>query len=143
MKKLTTILATACLLTAGLVSCQKEDDDITILSSVAGDYIGKETCAPSPAGGLYHITIYNTAANDGKVFIDNIYDINNKLTADVSGNNITVPSQPYTYVSGATTYKGNISATGTVNDGVLDLKFKLDGALADECVFVGDRDARN
>jgi hypothetical protein len=147
MKKFTTILA-AGLFTASLVSCQKDDNDITILSPVAGDFIGKETCAPAPAGADYSVQIFNTAANNGKdVFIDNIYDIGNRFTGTVSGNTITVASQPYKYViaTGANkgTYVGNITATGTVVDGVLTLDYKLDGDLADACQFVGDRDARH
>ncbi|WP_310393243.1 hypothetical protein [Hymenobacter sp.] len=142
MKKFAITLA-ASLFTLGLVSCQDDDSDLIILSPVAGDYTGNETCAPSPAGGDYVIHIYNTAANDGKVFIDNIYNIGNRFEADVSGNNITMVAQPYSYViptgPNAGTYTGNVSATGTVEGEILTLNFTLDGGLADNCQYVGNR----
>jgi hypothetical protein len=148
MKNLTTMLAVASLLTASLTACQKDDEDVTILSPIAGDFLGKEACpaTAAPGGSEYSVAIYNQAdANNGKVFIENIYNIGGQYEATVSGNTITVPTSRYSYKPSATAaaLTGNISATGTIEGGVLTLNFKLDGPLADECKFVGGRDARH
>jgi hypothetical protein len=148
MKNLTTILAVASLLTVGLVSCQKDDEDVTILSPVAGDFLGKEACpaTAAPGGSEYAVVIYNQAdVNNGKVYIENIYGIGGRYEATVSGNTITVPTSRYSYKPSATAaaLTGNLSATGTIDGAVLTLNFKLDGPLADECKFVGNRDAHH
>jgi len=127
-------------------SCQNDDDDITIISPLAGDYLGHETCPPTGTPGTdeYSVTVYNQAdANNGKVFITNIYGIGGVYEGTVSGNTITVASTPYAYTQGSTTYRGNLSATGTIDGSVLTLNFELDGPLADECKFVGDKNARH
>lgn len=144
MKKLTTVLALASLFTAGLVSCQKDDTDVTIISPLAGDFVGKETCKPAPAGSQYTVHVYNTAENKDKIYIDNIYDIGNQFEANVSGNTITLPSKPYEYIiprgqPGAGTYTGNISGEGSVDGSILTFTFRADGDLADTCTFKGDR----
>ena len=142
MKKLITLLTSVSLLIAGLTSCQKDDIDVPIYSPLAGNYIGKETCSPSPPSDDYTVDIYNQATGEGKVFIHNVYGIGGTYEATVSGNTITVPSTPYSYTEAGTTYTGNISATGTLDGSIITLNFKLDGDLADECQFVGDREFR-
>jgi hypothetical protein len=134
----TLLLATAVSLTA----CQ-DDDEVVILSPVAGDYLGAEACPPTaaPAASQYQVHVYNQAdVSNGKVYIGNIHDIGGVYEGTVSGNTITVPSTKYTYESGRNTYTGNLSATGTIEGSVLTLNFTLDGDLADECVFVGNKD---
>lgn len=147
MKKTNTWLLAASFATLGLTACEK-DKEVTILSAVSGDFIGKETCAPSPAGSQYAVHIYNTSENNGKVFIDNLYDIGNRFEGTTSGSTITLPSSPYSYVipagrPGAGTYTGTISATGSVSGSVLTMTFRATGDLADTCTFVGDRNFRN
>jgi hypothetical protein len=135
----TLLLATAVSFTA----CQDDDDEVVILSPVAGDYLGAEACPPTAAPGAsqYQVHVYNQAdVSNGKVYIGNIYDIGGVYEGTVSGNTITVPSTPYEYTSGRNTYKGNLSANGTIKGSVLTLNFKLDGDLEDECVFVGNKD---
>jgi hypothetical protein len=141
IKHLAHFIILVSLLAMGLTSCKKDDSDVLIISPVAGDYVGKETCAPTPPSDNYTVSIYNQSTGD-KVFIHNVYGIGGTYEATVSGNTITVPSTPYTYQSGTTTYKGNISANGTLDGNILTIHYKLDGDLADECQFVGNREFR-
>ena len=152
MKKITTVLAAAALFTVGLVSCQKDDADVTILSPVAGNFIGGEACPPTPTTTYgkddYAIDIYNQAnSNSGKVFIGHIHELDNVYEATVSGNTITLPASPYEYDAGTATkpdiHSGTVSATGKVEGSKLTLNFTLTGTDAAECVFVGDRDGRH
>ena len=148
MKKLrSNLLVSSLILVASLSfsGCQ-DDDDVTIISPLAGDYLGYETCPPNGTQGAdeYSVTVYNQAdVNSGKVFVKNIYNIGGTYEGMISGNTITVASTPYVYTSGTTTYRGNLSATGTIEGAVLTLNFKLDGPLADDCKFVGDKNARH
>lgn len=148
MKKLTTLLALASLFTVGLVSCQKDDTDVTILSSVAGDFVGQEACpGPIPAGPAAHeyaVHIYNQSdAGNNKVFINNLYELGDTYEATVNGQSITLAASPYSYTVGsgmsAQTRSGTMSATGNVNGSILTLNFTLTGSDAGECVFVGNR----
>lgn len=149
MKKQRSKFLLLSMLMAGAVSftaCQDDDTDVTILSAVAGDYLGHEACPPSgtPAAHEYAVTVYNQSdASNGKVYIENIYEIGGKYEGTVNGNTITVAPTAYTYTSGGKTYKGNLSATGTVSGSVLTLNFTLTGDDTSTCQFVGDRDARH
>ncbi|GGE94959.1 hypothetical protein GCM10011383_02120 [Hymenobacter cavernae] len=120
-------------------SCQKDDADVTILSPVAGSYYGEEPCNSEP----YTVDIYNQSdAKNGKVFISNLYGLGDVYEATVSGNTITLPPTPYSYVAGGKTYKGNITATGTLEGSVITIKYTLDGDDPEQCTFVGDREFR-
>lgn len=125
-------------------ACNDDDIDVEILSPVAGNFVGDETCAPAPSSG-YTVDIYSQAdAGNGKVFIHNLYGIGETYEATVSGKTFTVPSTTYTYKPNATTtYTGKIKASGTVDGSIVKIDFELDGPLADKCVFVGDRNFRN
>lgn len=148
MKKLTTLLAAASLLTLGLASCQDDDTDTIVLSTVAGDFTGSEAC-PGPSKGtegsnLYQVHIFNqNDATNKKVFIENVYGIGERYEATVDGKNITLAPTPYEYIDRTDTLRGNISATGMVDGSVLTLNFKLDGDDTSECQFIGDRNYRN
>jgi hypothetical protein len=142
-----TLLATSLFtLVLGFSSCQKDDADITILSPIAGNFVGTEKC-PTVPGAPYTITINNQAdINNGKLFITNLYGIGQTYEAVVSGNTLTVANTPYEYTAGtganAVTYKGNISATGKVEGNILTISYTLDGDDPEQCSFVGDREFR-
>jgi len=145
-------LLAASLLTIGLAfsGCKKDDEDIAIYSSVAGNYVGTEKCPTVPSD--YTITIYNQAdVNNGKVFITNLYNIGETYEATVDGKNITVPTTPYQYsypdktATGADTIivvRGNIKASGTVEGNILNISYTLDGDDPENCSFTGDREFR-
>lgn len=148
MKKLTTLLAATSLLTLGLTSCQDDETDTVVLSTVAGDFTGSEAC-PGPSDGeegdhLYQVHIFNqNDPTNGKVFVENVYEIGERYEGTVVGNTITIAPTPYEYSVGATTYEGTISATGTVDGSILTLNFKLEGDDTGECQFIGNRNYRN
>lgn len=144
MYKTPTFRLAASLLTIGLAlsGCKKDNEDITIYSPVAGNYVGTEKCPTTP-GAPYTITVYNQAAvSNGKVFISNLYGIGETYEATVDGSRITVPTTPYQYTDSGTTYRGNISATGTVDGNVLTINYTLDGDDPEQCSFVGNREFR-
>ncbi|MBF9141293.1 hypothetical protein [Hymenobacter properus] len=144
MHKTPTILLAASLLTIGLTfsGCKKDNEDIEIYSTVAGNYVGTEKCPTTP-GAPYTISIYNQAdTKNGKVFITNLYGIEETYEATVDGNHITVPTTPYQYTYQGTTYRGNIKADGTVNGNILKISYTLDGDDPENCTFEGDREFR-
>ncbi|MBO2008782.1 hypothetical protein [Hymenobacter negativus] len=148
MNKTPTVLLTASLIAIGLAfsGCKKDDEDIAVYSSVAGNYVGTEKCPTTP-GDPYTITIYNQAdINNGKAFITNLYGIGETYEATVDGNRITVPTTPYEYTvisrGDTTVYQGNISASGTVDGTILTINYTLDGDDPEQCSFVGDREFR-
>lgn len=127
---------------AAFSGCKKDDTEIAVLSPVAGNFVGTEKCPTTP-GAPYTIAIYNqTDVNNGKVFISNLYGIGEVYEATIDGKNITVPKTPYQYTVGKDTYRGNISATGTVDGNILTISYTLDGDDPEQCSFVGDREFR-
>lgn len=138
-----------------LSSCKKDEDDkFTILSPVAGEYVGAETCAPDKPHE-YVIQVYNTAEDNNKVFIDNIYGLSDfassstdpihvKFVANVSGNSITLPDTDQIFTdAGGDKYKVRVGADGTVSDDKITLNFRITSDstdfLNDTCTFVGSR----
>jgi hypothetical protein len=134
-------------LAAGIsLSGCKKDDDIKQFLSIAGNFVGKEKC-PTVPGSPYTISIFNQAdVTNGKAFISNLYGIGETYEALVDGNKITVPKTAYQYTVGtgaaAVTYRGNISATGTVDGNILTISYILDGDDPEQCSFMGDREFR-
>ncbi len=144
MRKNPTFWLAAGLLTIGLAfsGCKKDDEDMEIYSSLAGNYVGTEKCPTTP-GDPYTVTIYNQAdINNGKVFITNLYGIGETYEATVDGNRITVATTPYEYTYQGTTYRGNIQASGTVEGNILNISYTLDGDDPEQCSFEGDREFR-
>ena len=126
------------------MSCQDDDTDVTILSPLAGDYIGVEAEDPETE---YAVHVYNSANDNNTLFIDNIGNIHNRYTFTVNGNEVSIPSTPYTYVASATvTYTGNLSATGKIEGEKMTLQYTITGpasflgpTMTYTGNFVGDR----
>lgn len=130
-----------------LSSCKKDDDDeFPILSPVAGEYVGAETCGPNPPSG-YFIQVYNPSDNDpSKAFIENIYGLSDytgvrvAFLANVSGNTLTLPDANQQIIADQDTFNIRIGADGTLNGNKITLNFRISGDLGDDtCQFVGDR----
>ncbi|MFC6226151.1 hypothetical protein ACFP2F_23105 [Hymenobacter artigasi] len=144
MSKLPLSVLAVSLLTLGAAfsSCKKDNTDISILSPVAGNFVGTEKCPTTP-GDPYTVSIYNQANTaNGKVFITNLYGIGETYEATVDGKNITIPKTPYQYTYLGVTYRGTITATGNVEGTILTLNYTLDGDDPEQCAFVGDREFR-
>lgn len=153
VKPLTKCLLLAIGLSSALVfsACKKDDDpDVTLLSPVAGAFVGHETCAPDPSSPDYTVSVYNTAANNGNVFIDNIWGLQDYLEvpvqfeATVNGNTLTMPQTTRQFVVDTDTFNIQMAGEGRVDGNILTFTFRIDGDLgADTCTFVGDRNHLN
>ncbi|QIX60721.1 hypothetical protein HER32_05850 [Hymenobacter sp. BT18] len=140
MKKIKYAFLASLLLTGistTLVSCEDDDDEVTILSAVAGDYLGAENCAGAVSD--YTVSVYNTTDDPGKVWIAHVYGIAPPLKATVSGNTITLPSTPFVYETATAEYNLTASGTGTVVGDSLKFTFEIGGDFSDACTYSGSR----
>lgn len=144
MKKYYKLISASMLLIipAVFIACDKDDDDeFEVLSPIAGDYTGNESCEGTgfEPSDDYTMHIYNSANDANTIWIENFYGLDLKLKGSVNGNSFTLPLQEFDWVSGANTYHSSIKGTGTVDGDILTFDFVTTEDLADSCRFIGNR----
>jgi hypothetical protein len=106
-----------------LLSCEKDDADVQVIESRAGDYVGADA-----EDGIQYITrIYNMSDKTDSLFIENIGNLGLRAKFHVSGNEVAVAPTPYDFPVADTTYSVNISGNGKIEGNILTLQYTLSG----------------
>ncbi|MCB0581423.1 MAG: hypothetical protein KDD10_19190 [Phaeodactylibacter sp.] len=112
----------AAILVLSAFGCKKDEELARI--KFLGAYSVVETCGSG--NDSYEIIIIESGSSDNAIVINNLYDFGESVSATVSGNSVTIPSQ---LLSGIT-YSGN----GTISGSTLTINFTVsDSVDSDNC----------
>lgn len=125
------------LVTLFFTACKK--DETFDRDKFIGTYQATEDCTP---GQSFTMTIQATAGGDNGVVISNFGNFDNAVTATVSGNNITVPSQTFNVNAGGALLIITVSGNGSISDKTMTITYTwMDAAMggSDTCVMTGTK----
>jgi len=109
-------------------ACKK--DEIPDRDKFLGVFSVIETCGNG--NDTYDLTISESGSSENAVVVVNLYDWEESMSATVSGNVITIPSQ----LSDGLTFSGS----GTITDNTLTINFTVSNATnSDNCNSICNR----
>jgi hypothetical protein len=110
---------------ATYTSCSKSE---AANAKFVGTYSSTETCSPPDSSGTWSSTITASSTGDNAIVISNYGNSGASVTANVSGQNVTIPT---TTVAGATT-----SGNGVLSGNTLTISYSVSaGGSTFTCVM--------